>query len=208
MQSELDEHISDPEAAIAYWRQRASMQGRKYVVRSMKNGKDQTKRLKRFIIAEMGGTRYDTVLDFGCGWGRFAPLLAAHCGRYLGVDLVGEFRDDVPANASFQRADYPVKIDADDGSIDLVVALLVLQHITSDDWLAEIGGELRRVMRKGAKIVIVDDAISDAPHVRPRSADALMSLLGLRRQSGDVLDLDSEGSHHYIIGKKGHSDAL
>lgn len=38
-------------------------------------------------------TKYESVIDVGCGWGRLLDLMPWHVGQYLGIDLSPDFID-------------------------------------------------------------------------------------------------------------------
>jgi SAM-dependent methyltransferase len=63
-----------------------------------------------------------TVLDFGCGDRPYERLVTARGAAYLGVDLPG-----IPQVDRF--VDGAGRIDAPDGSVDVVLSTQVLEHV-------------------------------------------------------------------------------
>jgi SAM-dependent methyltransferase len=194
--------IVDPRAAIEYWRERAVRQGPGYVSRGGKNTGDQVRILKPTFKKLLDGKRFRQGLDYGCGGGRFTPLVANYCDKVLGVDLVGRFRKDKPKNVKFHKLDYPVDILLADNSVDLVFAIMVFQHITGAKWFDEVTTEIRRVLAPGATVLIVDDVTATAGHMRPRSRKELCDALGVKTALNEVeLSIDKSGTHQLIFGQ-------
>jgi ubiquinone/menaquinone biosynthesis C-methylase UbiE len=93
------------------------------------------------------------VIDVGCGIGSFSALLAARSLDVVGADVSEK-------NVELVRRRYPqieaVRADAqalpfEDGSFDGAVCMEVLEHVEDD---REALGELRRVLRDGAPLVV------------------------------------------------------
>jgi SAM-dependent methyltransferase len=63
-----------------------------------------------------------TVMDFGCGDRPYEPLVAAQGADYVGADLPGTSRVD-------RSVDTKGRIDAPDGSVDVVLSTQVLEHV-------------------------------------------------------------------------------
>jgi SAM-dependent methyltransferase len=92
-----------------------------------------------------------SVLDVGCGHGRFAALVreAAPGARFLGVDASLELlalargRSDVPADAEWRRVDVLAEPEAiPRGPFDLVTLFGVIHHVPGE---ARRGALLRRL---------------------------------------------------------------
>lgn len=96
-----------------------------------------------------------TVLDVGCGMGRFAEVVCAHGGRVVGVDLsvaVEAAQRNLGArpDTAFLQADvFDLPLRA--GSFDLIYSLGVLHH-TPDTRAAF--SQLPRLLKPGGKIAI------------------------------------------------------
>ncbi len=99
-----------------------------------------------------------TVADIGCGTGANAALVAPFVREVICVDQSTPMLDAAKqrladfGNISFVRAaveDLPLE----DGTVDAVLCLLVLHHVT--DPLQGLR-ELRRVLRPGGRMLVVD----------------------------------------------------
>ena len=95
-----------------------------------------------------------SVLDVGCGLGRYArflsrPQASTNQWRYTGVErssaIVALSRQFCP-QCEFRSSDGCVQLPFDDGQYDLVMASSMLQY-TCEEWLDSLR-EMRRVARK------------------------------------------------------------
>jgi malonyl-CoA O-methyltransferase len=108
------------------------------------------------VRAAVGNPRGLAVLDLGCGTGRHALWLAAAGATVTAVDfsegMLAEARRKPGADAvRFVAHDLARPLPFSDGSFDLVVSGLVLEH------LADLGlffREARRVLRPGGRAVV------------------------------------------------------
>ncbi|HVM67844.1 MAG TPA: class I SAM-dependent methyltransferase [Acidimicrobiales bacterium] len=118
-----------------------------------RTGRADAERLRAFLPQD------GTALDVGCGIGRVARYLAPHCATLWAVDasprmleLARERLREVP-NVRFARCvdtDIP---DVPTASVDLVYALLVLQHLEREDAFLLLE-ELRRVLKPGGTLFV------------------------------------------------------
>ncbi|MBM0233593.1 class I SAM-dependent methyltransferase [Micromonospora sp. STR1_7] len=104
-------------------------------------------------------TRWERVLDFGCGAGRLSQALAPHADQVVGVDIApsmletARHLDRSAGNIRFVLNDAPDLSQFPDGHFDLVYSALVLQHLPRsaiDRYLAEF----LRVLRPGGIAVV------------------------------------------------------
>lgn len=100
----------------------------------------------------------DSALDFGCGPGRLAPAIAERFRSYRGVDISPSMVREAQrlhaalATAAFDAApDQSLDRFADD-SFDLVVSLLVLQHVPQSS-IKPYLRSMTRVLRPGGLLV-------------------------------------------------------
>ncbi len=98
------------------------------------NGRDAVARM--FEILEENDIRFERrrALDFGCGVGRLSFALAGHFDRVTGVDVSSVMLDKaraagVPPNCELVLQTGPALPAIDRGGYDLVVSVLVLQHM-------------------------------------------------------------------------------
>jgi SAM-dependent methyltransferase len=115
------------------------------------------------IYAQAGLGEGMTVLDVGCGVGAMTSQLAAQVGKHgrvLGIDgshellAVAQANHGVPGVIDFQWGDI-CALPLPDRSVDFVYARLLFQHL-ADPLLAL--AEVRRVLRPGGRVCIVDVA--------------------------------------------------
>jgi ArsR family transcriptional regulator len=101
-----------------------------------------------------------SVLDVGAGTGYLLPVLARQFTRVVAVEpaeaMLGVARRRVESlrleNVELHSGDVTA-LPIEDGSMDLVIAVLVLHHVPSP---TDALGELRRVLRPGGKLLIVE----------------------------------------------------
>ncbi|RAO01324.1 hypothetical protein GAR06_04031 [Micromonospora saelicesensis] len=104
-------------------------------------------------------TRWERVLDFGCGVGRLSQALAPHADEVVAVDIAPTMLEAArrlnrsAENIRFVLNDAPDLSQFPDGHFDLVYSALVLQHLPRpaiDHYLAEF----LRVLRPGGIAVV------------------------------------------------------
>lgn len=190
-----------------YWPQRLKEEGPRYVgKRGMteaevhQQGEKFWAALSPFIPAKSDGT----VLDFGCGTGRFAIKLAERYKQYIGVDIAGRAFEYAPTgpNIRYQELIYD-GIDLPTKSIDAVVAVTVLQHITDDDELRRWVKEIRRISKSKGMIYIIDGMYKDftRPHVRTRRREFYQVLFKYDLIADNSIHIDELFSHYVVAGQ-------
>jgi SAM-dependent methyltransferase len=96
-----------------------------------------------------------TVLDAGCGTGRYSTMLAGRGHQVIGIDQSGAMLDiarkKLPS-ADFREGDLTA-LPLPDRSVDAVVCALTLVHVPH---VARALREFARVMRPGGRLVISD----------------------------------------------------
>ena len=115
--------------------------------------------------------RIDTIIDLGCGTGRYSGALAAHfAANVVGIDPSKSMLDQARVKNASRRVSYqrgsgenlPVAI----GSADLVFMSMVLHHLTG---LRQTALECRRVLHQEGWVCIRNstaDAINSFPYVQ------------------------------------------
>jgi SAM-dependent methyltransferase len=148
-----------------YWPDRYRRQGRNYVAKGGRatSAREQTEAVTPFLRHAVTGPR---VLDFGCGPGRFRPVLEE--GRtYTGVDLIPGL-GTMPLGDSLPAESY-----------DTVTALWVLHHIVDWDQYRHWVTQIYNALAPGGRLVVVDCNLTDQrmdAHMKPRGLEALASL--------------------------------
>ncbi len=101
-------------------------------------------------IASCAPRETSTILDLGCGTGRYSSALADHFGAHLvGVDrserMLGEARKKGAKRVNLVRATAE-HVPLRGRAIDMVFMSMVFHHFQRPDWAAR---ECRRVLRPG-----------------------------------------------------------
>lgn len=112
------------------------------------------------IFDYLGGGKYETIVDAGCGNGYLLNRLSRFSNRLVGLDYSEELLNFAKSRTSGNDkvklilADLMKKIPLEDGSSDVVIANMVLQYLPS---LNVFASESHRVLKnKGLLIIIVD----------------------------------------------------
>jgi SAM-dependent methyltransferase len=139
-----------------------------------------------------------TVLDIGCGPGRFTLELAKLIqGNTIGVDPIQAFLDIAPRH---QNVEYKLLRDGiipvEGGSVDFVWICLVLGGITDEKRLNNIVREVNRVLKPGGIVILVENTtdVKNVEYWSFRSVDFYMSLL-------DFAELE-HFSDYYDLGER------
>jgi SAM-dependent methyltransferase len=110
------------------------------------------------LLARVLGDRgpFDVGLDVGCGTGRSAVALAAHCARVYGVDPSPAMLEQATAHDRVTyREGAAEALPLPDRSVDVVTLAGVLPYVVR----AATARALRRVCRPGALVVPYDFAV-------------------------------------------------
>lgn len=102
----------------------------------------------------------DRVVDLGCGWGTFEFALAHRVASMVGVDFSRKsiefceaaLRRTPLANVSFLQADAG-NTGMEPGSVDLVVAADLFEHLYPDDSV-RVTAEAFRILRPGGRFAV------------------------------------------------------
>ncbi|MCP3961530.1 MAG: metalloregulator ArsR/SmtB family transcription factor [bacterium] len=108
--------------------------------------------------------------DLGCGTGRTSEALAPHVTRVWAVDgsdamlEAARERLEGAGNVTFRRGDLE-ELPLEDATLDAAVLFLALHHTTEPE---RVLSEARRVMKPGARLLIVDMLPHDREDYRQR----------------------------------------
>jgi ubiquinone/menaquinone biosynthesis C-methylase UbiE len=123
------------------------------------------------IVASCSGSqRLDTILDLGCGTGRFSEFLAAHFeAEVVGVDPSKKMLDQARKKLQDRRVRYELgsgeAIPLTDDSVDLIFMSMSFHHFDDQTLAAR---ECRRVLRDGGIALLrtgTRDRIPSYPYV-------------------------------------------
>ena len=85
------------------------------------------------------------------------------------------------------------------GPHDMLWSAFCFQHITNDAMFSVVTGEIRRVMKKGARVILVENAKDKASHVRPRTPNEYAVGLGLKDYSAKLVTVNERPNDHWWI---------
>lgn len=168
-----------------YWKSRAKKYGRRAVLNLVHADKDfdritgeQKQILLPALLSQLRGDE-KTVLDFGCGPGRFTPALAQLIrGTAVGVDTSQELISLAPCAPNVSYIVLPENgVLHDDSQFDVVWVCLVLGGIP----LASLGCTLQLLqqsIRPGGLLFLVENtsALVDEPHWSFRSVSQYQTM--------------------------------
>jgi SAM-dependent methyltransferase len=115
---------------------------------------------RRVIVSAMPRRPGATLLDLGCGDGRWTMEVARQVGaaRVLGVELVGEFAEAArAAGVEVVGADLGGELPYDDASVDVIHSNQVIEHLPrTDNFMREIA----RILSPGGYAVVSTNNLS------------------------------------------------
>ncbi|MGZ3751742.1 MAG: class I SAM-dependent methyltransferase [Mucilaginibacter sp.] len=150
---------------IAYWEERAKIHGERSVL-NLSHGDEELKAVKDFQVKtifpllqkELKGNER-SLLDFGCGPGRFCVDLANLTGcEVTGADPIEYLLQLAPKDPriSYKKIEHG-RIPAADESFDIIWVCLVLGGIVTRKDLKKTIKELNRVARKGSLLFLIEN---------------------------------------------------
>lgn len=165
----------------------------------------QTSTLEQLILARLGGqTYFRRGLEVGSGRGRLVPFLANVCGHVDAIDTLGSLGPTVEAkapNVTYIQADYPPTLPFRSPVFDFVLACHAFQHVVSDAVFTALTAEIKRVTLSGGRLIIIDNAVDRAGHIKYRSPDIFAKHLGLKPGFfSERLSINKPNDHWLIDG--------
>ena len=193
---------------LRYWEERARRYGARSVVH-IGHGDDEiaavTEKQKRILLPLLrqrlrGDDRW--LLDLGCGPGRFtADLADAIGGRALGLDPIEHLLRLAPGSSatSYVRA-CAEPLPLADNSVDVVWICLVLGGIVDDEELARTALEVRRVLKPGGLLFLVENTSEkpDGDYWRYRGVEGWRELFRLPSLE-HVSDYEDMEEHNSVL---------
>lgn len=191
---------------LSYWRKRmaigpdeASFNG---------NGADhQGEVIWSFIVDRLTGMKPQSLLDFGCGYGRMLRKLHTQWPKtkLYGVDLCQVALDHTAHDKNWFECGKPklARTIPKGLTVDLVFDCLALQHVTDESIFLETVESFRALLTKRGRIVLFENVSRPgAEHVRDMSTDDFMGLWPeLKWMNCGTIDLGHQG-HALMIGSK------
>jgi ubiquinone/menaquinone biosynthesis C-methylase UbiE len=102
----------------------------------------------------------DTVLDFGCGVGRFTDWLEARAHTVIGIDaspeMVAAARRLHPGSRCQWLTSADERLPLADASVDRILSVWVLQHVLDNARLEELIAEFSRVLKPGGATATIE----------------------------------------------------
>lgn len=164
---------------VRYWRKRAEAYGKRsvYNVRHTEDELDavtqmQIEQIFPHLKEQLNGDE-KTVLDFGCGPGRFTAALAEMIkGKVIGVEPVKELIGLAPKTPNSQYLHMKEgQIPLPDHSIDIAWICIVLGGIVKEKTLRQSIAEINRVLKPNGLVFLVENTTDQPgqPHWKYRS---------------------------------------
>jgi SAM-dependent methyltransferase len=144
-------------------------------------------------------SRFGASFELGCGVGRITRALAGRFDRSVGVDISQSMIDKAAAmNADRPTCEWLVNdvpdLQAfDDGSFDLVLSFIVLQHVPDRTAISSYLREMARILAPGGALVVQLPAsmpLRQRVQWRRRAYRALKAIGVPERTLYERLDLD------------------
>jgi SAM-dependent methyltransferase len=152
------------------------------------------------------GGNIESILDFGCGVGRFAERVAPLVGRYVGVDINEGAFQYAPEIENAEFVGLPNdKIPFPNEEFTGVMSVTVLQHIVDPVQFETWASELSRVVRPRGFFLIIDDASTKKKmgmHMKVRGPEAIAKALGASLDYHRLIDAEKPKSHYCFRARK------
>ncbi|NCD40827.1 MAG: class I SAM-dependent methyltransferase [Bacteroidia bacterium] len=197
---------------ISMWRRRAKTYGQRAVL-NLGHTDDEIEAVTQMQVdcifphlkESLLGTER-TILDLGCGTGRFTAKLAELIqGKAVGVDPVQQFLDIAPKTDEVEyRLMKGTKIPCADHSVDIVWICLVLGGIIENVELKKLIADVNRILKNGGLLCVVENTSKkkDGQYWKFRSVVEYKDLFqyATLRHCIDYIDLGEDIS--VMVGRK------
>ena len=114
--------------------------------------------LRPMILKMAGNVRGQNVLDIGCGDGRYSELFARSGANVIATDLAAPQIEMAQEKHAHQNIRYSVgdvsAADAAPGSMDLVLANIVVPSIGSVESLDKLFAQARKMLRPDGRFIV------------------------------------------------------
>jgi trans-aconitate methyltransferase len=165
------------QAYLDYWRTRIA-RGPEEVSFDGRDAEIQGEKIWEFMEPYIKALRVDSILDFGCGYGRMMRRLRAlwPSAELYGVDLCQEALTSIRQN---WRDSEPPKLSTSIPaalSVDLIFDCMALQHITDDISFENAVMDFYRLRPGGVLVLFENISSPKADHVRDMSMSDYLEL--------------------------------
>lgn len=110
-----------------------------------------------WLMEEIGRFNNPSVLEIGCGYGRWAPKLADLCSSYTGVDIVKDRINYAKKNNQTTSNIKFVHINENDWDLgetyDVIFTVTVIQHLTMPSTINLLNRISRHLKQNGAALL-------------------------------------------------------
>jgi SAM-dependent methyltransferase len=115
---------------------------------------------KMAIQKALGRGEKETIIDFGCGSGRFSELLSRHCVFLVGIEITSDMLGIAKTECNNSKTGFvlydglnlPIKEQA----ADVLVSVNVLQYVTDEGELEKVLKEIRGSLRPNGEFLCVE----------------------------------------------------
>ena len=128
------------------------------------------------VIRSLAGLECPTVLDLGCGKGRFARHLERFGAKIVVLDLSQSMLREATGLARVRATAQSLPFA--DASFDAVIAVESLEHVGD---VEAVLAEARRVLRPGGRLIIIDKNVRSLNSQRPWLPGAFVKWIDERR---------------------------